>query len=176
VTTQTVFKAAAMLALAATMSGALALSDREQAIADRIGPAGAVCVQGDASCDPAAAPAEPAAAAAVDDPAGEVSALPATAEAATEAAVDVSSDLVASAARSGETVYNGACVACHAAGVAGAPKLADPAGWAGRLEKGEDTLVAHVINGFNAMPAMGACMDCSEEEIRLAVEYMLDTL
>ena len=83
---------------------------------------------------------------------------------------------VAASARTGDQVYNGACAACHNTGAAGAPKTGDAAGWAGRVDKGMDTLVSHVINGYNAMPAKGLCMDCSDQELADAVSYMLDAL
>ena len=76
--------------------------------------------------------------------------------------------------RSGEDVYKGSCQTCHAAGVAGAPKFADAAAWAPRISKGMDTLYTHAINGFNAMPAKGLCADCSDDEIKAAVDYMAD--
>jgi len=83
---------------------------------------------------------------------------------------------VAASARTGDQVYNGACAACHNTGAAGAPKKGDAAGWAGRVDKGMETLVSHVINGYNAMPAKGLCMDCSDQELADAVSYMLDAL
>ena len=76
-------------------------------------------------------------------------------------------------ARTGEEIYNSRCVACHAAGIAGAPKLGDKAAWAIRLKKGEATLLSSVTNGLNAMPPMGTCMDCSEADLKAAIDYML---
>lgn len=76
--------------------------------------------------------------------------------------------------RSGEQVYGAACAACHNSGAAGAPVKGDVAGWASRIGKGMDTLTRHTIDGFGAMPAMGMCMDCSEQEVRAAVEYLVD--
>ena len=73
----------------------------------------------------------------------------------------------------GEAVYKQSCMACHAAGVAGAPKLGDSEAWSPRLAKGTDALVQSVINGLNAMPPKGGCMTCSDDELRGAVEYML---
>ncbi len=46
--------------------------------------------------------------------------------------------------------------------------------WASRIEKGSETLYDHAINGFNAMPAMGLCSDCSDEEIQATVDYMVE--
>lgn len=80
--------------------------------------------------------------------------------------------MVAAAPRSGEAVFQGACVSCHGTGVAGAPKLGDAAAWAPRLAQGEVTLWQHAVQGFNAMPPRGACGDCSETELRSAVEYL----
>jgi cytochrome c5 len=85
------------------------------------------------------------------------------------------SDSVA-AGRTGEAVYNLGCAACHTAGLAGAPMLANQAQWEGRLEKGLETLTNNAYNGYNAMPAKGLCMDCSLDEIERSVQYMLDSL
>lgn len=80
---------------------------------------------------------------------------------------------VASGPRSGDAVYTSACVACHDAGVAGAPKTGVAADWTARIAQGPETLVSHAINGIRGMPARGTCMNCSDEEIKLAVEYMV---
>ena len=54
--------------------------------------------------------------------------------------------------KSGEEIYNGSCMACHATGAAGAPKVGDTAAWAPRIAQGSDKLLANAINGLNAMP------------------------
>jgi len=77
----------------------------------------------------------------------------------------------ASAMRSGEELVQGACAACHVAGVAGAPKLDDTAAWAERREAGLDALTASVINGKGSMPARGGS-DYTDEEIRVAVQHI----
>ena len=79
---------------------------------------------------------------------------------------------VASGPRSGEEVFNAACMACHSTGAAGAPKLGDVAAWADRIAKGMDTLVAAVSTGLNAMPPKGMCFDCSDEDYKALIEYM----
>lgn len=73
----------------------------------------------------------------------------------------------------GAAVYNKACVACHAAGVANAPKLGDKAAWTPRLSAGVDALVGSVTNGKGAMPPRGACGDCSDADLKAAVDYMV---
>ncbi|MGX5172413.1 cytochrome c5 family protein [Aliikangiella sp. IMCC44653] len=75
--------------------------------------------------------------------------------------------------RDGATIYTDKCAMCHEGGVAGAPKTGDVAGWTDRVEKGEETLYKNAIVGINAMPAKGMCMDCSDDEIKAAVDYLL---
>jgi len=82
-------------------------------------------------------------------------------------------EAVAAGPRSGEQVYNGSCVACHASGVAGAPKLGDKAAWEPRAAKGIDGLLTTATSGLNAMPPKGTCADCSDDELKGAIEYML---
>lgn len=76
--------------------------------------------------------------------------------------------------RSGLEVYQASCGTCHNIGVAGAPKLGDAADWGRRLGKGVETLYTHAIAGFNGMPPMGLCATCSEEEIKVTVDYILE--
>ncbi|MCU0763844.1 MAG: c-type cytochrome [Hydrogenophaga sp.] len=122
---------------------------------------------------PAAAPAEQAAAApAAAAPAPVVAAAPAAAEPA--AAPAAAATTVASAA-AGEALYKQACMACHVAGVAGAPKLGDKAAWAPRVGLGVDGLTASVIKGKGAMPPKGGS-NASDAEIQAAVQYMLSTV
>lgn len=83
-------------------------------------------------------------------------------------------DAAADVPRSGGDVYNTVCMACHTTGAAGAPKIGDKAAWAPRIAKGYDTLVEHTIKGFNAMPPAGMCMNCSEDELRAALDYLIE--
>lgn len=68
--------------------------------------------------------------------------------------------------------YNKSCSVCHAGGVAGAPKTGDAQAWEPRMAKGLDALLASVKNGLNAMPPMGMCFDCSDEEYKELIKYM----
>jgi cytochrome c5 len=76
-------------------------------------------------------------------------------------------------ARSGEEVYNAACMACHSAGVMGAPVTGDKGQWGARIAQGKETLYQHSINGFNAMPAKGGCASCSDDDIKAAVDFLV---
>ncbi len=75
-------------------------------------------------------------------------------------------------AQSAEEIVNKHCVACHKAGAAGAPKLDDAAAWGPRLEKGMDAKLATVKAGKGAMPRMGTCMACTDEELTAAIEVL----
>jgi cytochrome c5 len=97
-----------------------------------------------------------------ESPAGEAAPV-AEAAAATEAAAPMTA----------EQIYQTNCLACHATGVAGAPKTGDAAAWAPRIANGMDTMVSNAVKGLNAMPAMGTCMSCSEDDIRGVVEYIV---
>lgn len=76
--------------------------------------------------------------------------------------------------KSGKDVYTGFCTTCHGAGLMGAPKFGTAADWAPRVAKGKETLYTHAIQGFNAMPPKGMCAACSDEEIKGAVDHMLE--
>ncbi|MDP3707452.1 MAG: c-type cytochrome [Polaromonas sp.] len=112
----------------------------------------------DAAASPAIEPVVTAAAPAAASPAAPVAA---TAAPATVAAVGA-----------GEALYKQACVACHASGVAGSPKLGDKEAWAPRIKTGLDMLTASVIKGKGAMPPKGGSA-ASDADIRSAVEYMV---
>ena len=81
------------------------------------------------------------------------------------------------AARSGPQVYNTACLACHGAGIGGAPIPGDAQAWAARIAQGMDVLIDHAINGYTGelgyMPPKGGRVDLSDEEVAVAVEYMV---
>jgi cytochrome c5 len=77
------------------------------------------------------------------------------------------------AAADGKKVYDSTCTACHATGVANAPKLGDKAAWAPRAKQGVDALVQTVVKGKGAMPPKAGNASLSDAEIRAAVEFML---
>ena len=85
-------------------------------------------------------------------------------------------EIVETAERSGEEIYNSKCAGCHTSGVMGSPKFASLEDWAPRIDLGLDKLTASAIAGKGGMPARGTCMDCSDNEIKVTVQYMLDSL
>ncbi|MGB5333246.1 MAG: c-type cytochrome [Woeseiaceae bacterium] len=82
------------------------------------------------------------------------------------------------AALTGPQVYNSACLACHSAGVGGAPVVGDADAWAPRIAQGVAVLTKHAIEGYTGsagyMPAKGGRTDLSDTEIGDAVEYMVN--
>lgn len=72
----------------------------------------------------------------------------------------------------GEMIYTSVCSACHGTGAAGAPILGSPA-MAERAGKGMDTLMQSALNGLNAMPPRGGRADLSDEQVQVAIEYMI---
>ncbi len=80
--------------------------------------------------------------------------------------------------QTGPQVYNSACIACHGNGVGGSPITGDADAWAPRIAKGIDVLYDHAINGFQGeagiMIAKGGRMDLSDEDVRNAVDYMVE--
>ena len=123
-----------------------AMSDK--AVAERIKPVGSVpdVEKGPSPLVPAPAPVVAAA------PAGNAAAAPAA---------------------NGKAVYDASCQACHAAGVAGAPKLGDKAAWAPRIGTGAATMLASVLKGKNAMPPKGGNLSLSDADVKAAVDYMV---
>jgi cytochrome c5 len=73
----------------------------------------------------------------------------------------------------GKKVYDGTCVACHATGVAGAPKFGDKAAWAPRLKTGTEALYASALKGKAAMPAKGGNASLADADVKAAVDYMV---
>ncbi len=74
--------------------------------------------------------------------------------------------------RTGEEVAKAACVACHATGAAGAPKIGDKAGWAARLGLGLDGLTKSAIKGKGGMPPRGGNPDIQDIELARAIVWM----
>ena len=84
---------------------------------------------------------------------------------------------VASTPVDGKATYDTTCAVCHAAGVAGAPKLGDKTAWAPRIAQGADTLYKHAINGYQGtagfMPAKGGNANLSDDAVKAAVDHLV---
>jgi len=84
---------------------------------------------------------------------------------------------VAVVLENGEQVYEAACKACHALGLAGAPKTGDAAAWRPRIAQGKNTLYQHAVQGFTGktgtMPPKGGRTDLSDDLIHQAVDHLI---
>lgn len=144
-----VIKISLMLVGLSVAGAALAQSARDQLIAERLAPAGSVCLAGDACVSGSSAAGSSASTAA-----------PAMAQA-------------ASAEFSASATYEQYCAMCHNTGMANAPRRDDAAHWTARVaEVGLATITNNAITGINAMPARGMCATCTDEQIGELVEYL----
>ncbi|HAV12037.1 MAG TPA: cytochrome c5 family protein [Opitutae bacterium] len=78
----------------------------------------------------------------------------------------------------GREIWVRTCAQCHIRGLGGAPIIADKADWAPRILQGKEVLYDHAINGFvgpqlNEMPAKGGFLDLTDEEVKLAVDFVV---
>ena len=92
---------------------------------------------------------------------------------ASSAATAPGSDTTTAPAASGKAVFDANCQACHATGVAGAPKLGDKAAWAPRIGSGAAALQTSALKGKNAMPPKGGNLSLSDADVKAAVDYMV---
>jgi cytochrome c5 len=70
-------------------------------------------------------------------------------------------------------IYRDFCAVCHSGGWQGAPVANDESEWSTRVSAGADAMFKNVKRGLNAMPAMGTCTDCTDEELKSAIAEML---
>jgi cytochrome c5 len=77
------------------------------------------------------------------------------------------------APRAGSDIYRDFCAVCHSGGWQGAPIANDESEWSSRIGAGSDAMFKNVKQGLNAMPAMGTCTDCTDDELKAAISEML---
>ena len=73
----------------------------------------------------------------------------------------------------GKKLYDTVCMACHAGGIAGAPKTGDKAAWKLRIATGKTALYNSALLGKNAMPPKGGLTSAPDADVKAAVDYML---
>lgn len=119
-------------------------------------------------------PEAPASAANASNTANAATGKAAPAASATPAPVPATAS-TAAASDAGKTLYSAACVACHGAGIAGAPKFGDKAAWASRIAQGNNVLYEHALKGFQGkagvMPPKGGS-SAPDADVKSAVDYM----
>jgi len=98
----------------------------------------------------------------------------ATRDSATESETGVAGSI------NGQSIYDQACKLCHDSGLAGAPALGETDQWETRITQGLDSMVSKAISGFSGdtgmMPPKGGFAHLTDEEVRLAVSYMVDSI
>ena len=144
------------------------LAKSDEAIAKRLKPVGEVVIA-EGPVPPEAMAATPAVTAPGPGAPGAATpvapAVPVAAGATTIAA--------AGGAAKGKAIFDSSCAACHATGVAGAPKLGDKAAWAARMKQGVDAMHAAAMKGKGAMPPKGGNMALTDADIKAAVDFIL---
>jgi cytochrome c5 len=89
-----------------------------------------------------------------------------------QAALEAASRSLSPADTALAETYNRSCRSCHTIAATGAPLTGDRAAWSQRLDKGMNTLVDNVINGFGGMPPLGMCMDCGPDDFEALIVFM----
>ena len=147
----------AALVLGGALHGGVAASGSEDEIRARLQPFGDVCRSGQ-DCG------------GLEGEAGEAASAPTVASSAPAAGASGSS-----AGLSGQQIYDQFCFACHATGVGEAPLFGSLEQWQPRIDQGMDQMLAISLTGIGAMPPKGTCMACSDDEMRAAIQYMVDS-
>ncbi|MCY4213514.1 MAG: c-type cytochrome [Gammaproteobacteria bacterium] len=130
-------------------NGGLAAADSADDIRERLKPFGGVCRVGQ-DCGGLEG--------------GDVAAVSAPAVAAGGTATELG----------GQQIYDQFCFACHNTGVGEAPLFGSLEQWQPRIDQGMEQMLAVSLAGRGLMPPMGTCITCSEEEMRAAIQYMVD--
>lgn len=153
-----------MPAAALILLAGVAQANTDEAIAERIKPVGTVCIQGQ-NCngvDVKKASAQAEAESTTETAATDVAETPAEPVAA------------ASAGRTGKQIATQSCNVCHGTGILDAPVVGDTAAWQVRADAvgGLDGLLKISKEGKGAMPPMGTCADCTDAELKAAIQDM----
>jgi cytochrome c5 len=78
------------------------------------------------------------------------------------------------AERTGKEVVDSVCIACHGAGVNGAPKIGDKKAWSKLASRGLTGLTDSALKGIRNMPPHGGNMALTDTEIERAITYMVN--
>lgn len=150
-----------IIMIASYVTGGLKVDEKNgdaspASVAQRLKPAGTLVV-GDAPAPASNAPA---------------AATSASGSAAVKTASGQAVTTGAGGASAGKQLYESICVACHGAGIAGAPKAGDKAAWQPRIAKGKDSLYTSALKGKNAMPPKGGST-APDADVKAAVDYLV---
>jgi cytochrome c5 len=80
---------------------------------------------------------------------------------------------LAAAEHLGKQIVTTRCILCHGQGIGGAPRLTVKTDWEKRLKQNKSVLFDHLEQGYRAMPPKGACLECSNNDLHVALDYLL---
>jgi cytochrome c5 len=84
---------------------------------------------------------------------------------------------IAGQADEGRLIFDHFCVICHAEKPQiqlGAPRIHHSQDWKNRLNQGWEKLFEHTDLGMGAMPPRGGCFECSDKQLKAAIQYMME--
>lgn len=90
------------------------------------------------------------------------------------AAALMSTPVTPAFAADGTTVFDRVCSYCHKTGRLNAPVFGNKEVWAARIAQGSETLYQHALNGVGMMPAKGGDKTLSDDEVKAAVDYIVN--
>lgn len=76
----------------------------------------------------------------------------------------------------GRKIFKEFCAACHAKNPiiqVHAPPIGDPS-WAAKHRYTPSRLLQKTLKGEGAMPARGGCFECSEAQLKQAIDYIVN--
>ncbi len=77
----------------------------------------------------------------------------------------------------GKKIFLEFCGACHNENPSvdvNAPRIGDKIKWGAYRDLKMPTLLKLTIQGNGAMPARGGCFECSDAQLEMAIQYILD--
>lgn len=78
--------------------------------------------------------------------------------------------------QAGQKIYHNYCESCHAREPVvdvGAPRVGDAKAWQLILKYGKNQIIEWTLDGHKKMPEHGGCFECSDQQVKLAMEYLL---
>lgn len=76
----------------------------------------------------------------------------------------------------GELIYQDFCALCHAEKPMiklNAPRIGVKADWKEPLKQTIDEMLERIDEGLGAMPPRGGCFECTDQQLKAAIIYML---
>ncbi len=89
----------------------------------------------------------------------------------------VNSFLIQDTENVGKALFDKVCASCHTGGfkgwISGSPEIGEYDEWEPYFKDGLSVMVKHINEGTDKHEAKGECEDCTEEQIKAAIEYIM---